>query len=82
MLNGSLESCRLTGAVRLGDEKLGQMGLRTRSNHQNWTVRRLRRASYSKGDAIFVWSEWNSRLSGKCRLNALCAISHIWASRH
>ncbi len=27
------QSCRLTGEVRLGDEKLGQMGLQTRSNH-------------------------------------------------
>ncbi len=27
MLNGSLESCRLTGDVHLGDEKLDQMGL-------------------------------------------------------
>ena len=27
------QSCRLTGEVRLGDEKLGQMGLLTRSNH-------------------------------------------------
>ena len=43
MLNGSLESCRLTEEVRLGDEKLDQTGLRTRSNHQNLAVRRLRR---------------------------------------
>jgi hypothetical protein len=27
MLNGSLELCRLTGEVRLGDVKLDQMGL-------------------------------------------------------
>jgi hypothetical protein len=27
MLNRSLESCRLTGEVRLGDEKLDQLGL-------------------------------------------------------
>ena len=47
MLNGSLESCRLTGEVRLGDEKLDQMGLRTRSNHQNLAVRRLQRRNYS-----------------------------------
>ena len=43
ILNGSLESCRLTGEVRLGEEKLDQTGFRTRSNHQYLAVRRLRR---------------------------------------
>ncbi len=43
MLNRSPGTCRLTGEVRLGDEQLNQMGLRTRSHRQNLAVRRLRR---------------------------------------
>ncbi len=57
MLNGSLESCRLTGEVRLGDEKLDQMGLRTRSNHQNLAVRRLRRLNYASDGENRVLAE-------------------------
>ena len=43
MLNGSLESCRLTGEVRLGDAKRDHMGLRTRSKHRDLLAGRLRR---------------------------------------
>ncbi len=43
MLNGRLELCRLTGEEGLGAEKPDQMDLRTRSNHQNLLVRRLRK---------------------------------------
>ena len=53
------------GEVRLDDEQRGKMGFRIRPNYQYWTVRRLQRESYSKGDAIFVLSEWIRRLSGK-----------------
>ena len=33
VLNGSLVQCRLTRELRLADEDLHQMGLRTQSNH-------------------------------------------------
>jgi len=39
------------------DEKLGRMGFRTRSNHQNLAVRRLRRENYSNGGGIWVGLE-------------------------
>ena len=45
---------KATGEVCLDDDKSGRMDFRTRSNHQHWTVGRLRRESCSDGGAIWV----------------------------
>ncbi len=42
------------GEVRLDDEKLGQMGSRTRSNHQNLAVRPLWGETRSNGGRDWV----------------------------
>lgn len=49
---------KMMGEVRLDDERLGQMGFRTRPNHQIWPVVWPQREICSEGSGNCVLSEW------------------------
>jgi len=66
-LRKSTAGYKTMGEVHLDDEKPGQMGSPTRSNHQNLAVRPLRRDNSPNGGGIWVGLEPILRLSGKCR---------------
>ena len=48
---------KTTGEVRLDDDKIGQMGFRTRPNHQIWTVVWPQREIHFIGGGIWVRSD-------------------------
>jgi hypothetical protein len=57
--------------VRLDDDKIGQMGFRTRPNHQDRAIRKAEAEKHSNDSAIWVTSPWKPSYLGYIGLSFL-----------